>query len=996
LNNNKNAPRRWLATVLAVMLAAVAGSARADGSDKSFVVTTQLRVVYYDPSEDYLVPHVTQSFLDALAGHKRLLDFTPSGRVSVFLRDLRDRGNGSAYETPFNEIEFEIAASDEPYETFSSGDRYKVTAVHELTHIATIDRASTVDERYRRWFNGKVAIDAAHPESLLYNYLTAPRQTSPRWYLEGSAVFMETWMSGGVGRAQGGYDEMVFRAMVHDSAHFYDPLGLVSKGTAIDFQTGANAYLYGTRFMDYLAFTYGPQRLLHWWRRDDGSRRYYADDFQRVFGLSLDESWQQWIRFEHEFQRENLRSVSEQPLTGYHDLTHKDLGAVSRSFLTGDGTKLITAVRYPGQVANIVSIDRATGAVTELHEIKGARGYSVASLALDPKTQTLFYTTNNNTFRNVEALDLRTGRSRMLLQAARIGDLAFNPADRSLWGLRLKNGVVVVVRIPYPYTDWQRLYTFPSNEQAFDLDISPDGTLASVSVSGPGPRPGSPQVTQVRIMRTAALIAGEDQVEHSFSMGASVPEGFVFSQDGRYLYGSSFFTGVSNIYRYEIATGELAAVTNAEVGFFHPLPLDDSRLIVLRYAAKGFVPTVVEARPTEDLSAVRFLGAQVAAKYPEVKGWVVHTSPDSAYASQVLRQGPYHPAQNLALESLIPVVTGFEDSIGVGARARFSDPLDLAWLTLDAAYTPDPNLPSRERLHLSANAHQGDWSAGANWNRADFYDLFGPTKRGLTGYNGYLGYDRPFVYDPPETLDFVAKVAYYGDLDTLPGFQNVTSPSKTLFVAEAGLVSIDTRTSPGSVDAETGHTWSLKAHAYAAAGDFLPRLTGTYDVGFALPLDHSSIWLRSGASIADGAHANPLANVYLGGFGNNYVDSGANGSAQRYRDILSMPGFDLDALEGKSFVKSMLEWCLPPIRFEALGSPGFYVSWARPELFVGGLVTNPGNSSYRQTSGDVGAQLDFQLHVMHRLPMMLSIGAARGFGGDGLARSEFMLSLQVF
>ncbi len=69
-------------------------------------------------------------------------------------------------------------------------------------------------------------------------------------------------MSSGVGRAQGGYDEMVFRVMVQDGAKFYDPLGLVSKGTEIDFQTRANAYLYGTRFMDYLAFTYGPQNVL--------------------------------------------------------------------------------------------------------------------------------------------------------------------------------------------------------------------------------------------------------------------------------------------------------------------------------------------------------------------------------------------------------------------------------------------------------------------------------------------------------------------------------------------------------------------------------------------------------------------------------------------------------------------------------------------------------------------------------------------------------------
>ena len=52
-------------------------------------------------------------------------------------------------------------------------------------------------------------------------------------------------MSGGIGRVQGGFDEMVFRAMTRDDAHFYSNLGLVSEGTAIDFQVGANAYLYG-------------------------------------------------------------------------------------------------------------------------------------------------------------------------------------------------------------------------------------------------------------------------------------------------------------------------------------------------------------------------------------------------------------------------------------------------------------------------------------------------------------------------------------------------------------------------------------------------------------------------------------------------------------------------------------------------------------------------------------------------------------------------------
>jgi hypothetical protein len=985
---------------LAVITVLAFASAPAFPVDLSFVETDELRFVYY-PDDLSLVPHVTQSFLSALAAHKRVWGYVPDDGLTVFLRDWQDYGNAATYWAPHNLIGVDVAPSYNPYETISSADRIEAMAVHELTHSATTERASPEDYRWRHFFHGKVSVDSAHPETLLYNYLTVPRSISPGWYLEGSAVFMETWMTGGVGRAQGGYDEMVFRAMVQDGAKFYDPLGLVSKGTAIDFQTGANAYLYGTRFMDYLAFNYGPDRLLAWWRRDAGSRRYYADQFQRVFGLSLNESWHRWIDFEHEFQRKNLQSVHEHPLTEFHDLTHRDLGAVSRSYLSKDGSKLYMAVRYPGQVAHIVALSRRDGSVRQLAEIKGPRGYTVTSLAYDPQSETLFFTSNNTTtYRNLEALDLRTGKTRMLNHAARIGDIVFNPADRSLWGLRFANGRDVLVRLPPPYNEWFRLYTFAPDEVAFDLDLSPDGTLASVSVSGRGTRIGAPHVTQVRVIRTDALVHGDATPLHTLTMESSVPEGFVFSPDGRYLFGSSYYTGVSNIYRYELATEKLDAVSNAALGFFRPLPLDDSQLIVLRYSARGFVPTQIEAQPTEDLSAVTFLGEQVAEKYPTVQSWVAQVPSTIPYESQILRQGTYRPARELQFDSLIPVIKGYFDSVSLGANARFSDPIGWSWINVDTTYSPDDSLPSKQRLHALVTAHIPEWTAGAAWNRDDFYDLFGPTKRSLAGYNGYVSYDHFFVYDAfydaRRTMDITAKVAYYGDLVTLPGFQNVLSPTSNLLTADVGLTSVDTRRSPGAVDDETGHTWSLKAHTYSAPGEFIPSIRGTFDVGFPLPLDHSSIWLRTGAAVSAGARDNPLSNFYLGGFGNNWVDSGTNGSAQRYRELLSMPGFEIDALQGKSLVKAMLEWCIPPARFETLGSPGFYVSWMRPELFATALETDFNNATFRQQAYDVGGQLDFQLHVMHRFPMMLSIGVAEGFGGGGFAKTEFMASLQVF
>ena len=53
-----------------------------------------------------------------------------------------------------------------------------------------------------------------------------------------------------------------------------------------------------------------------------------------------------------------------------------------------------------------------------------------------------------------DALDPITGQSRTLMRDVRVGDLAFDPADSSLWGVRHFNGISTLVRIPPPYTDW--------------------------------------------------------------------------------------------------------------------------------------------------------------------------------------------------------------------------------------------------------------------------------------------------------------------------------------------------------------------------------------------------------------------------------------------------------------------------------------------------------------------------------------------------------------
>ena len=216
---------------------------------------------------------------------------------------------------------------------------------HELVHISNTDQAAPADRRARRFFAGKVLATPEHPETIFYQYLTAPRKTSPRWYLEGMAVFLETWMAGGLGRAQSAYDEMVFRAMVRDNAHFYDPLGLVAEGVQVDFQVGANAYLYGTRFITYLAYEYSPEKVVEWAQRDKGSRRSYRREFERVFGKPLDDAWQDWIEFEHAFQEDNLARLRQFDVTPHETLVPEALGSVSRAYYDAANDAIIAGFR---------------------------------------------------------------------------------------------------------------------------------------------------------------------------------------------------------------------------------------------------------------------------------------------------------------------------------------------------------------------------------------------------------------------------------------------------------------------------------------------------------------------------------------------------------------------------------------------------------------------------------------------------------------------------
>jgi hypothetical protein len=949
--------------------------------------TEDLNLIYTGKALEYMTSHVVNRYERSLEYHRDFFDYDSDEKVTILLQDFYDYGTGGTGAVPRNRMALNIAPFSYVYETRPANERMNWLMNHEMVHVVCSDKASGTDDFFRSIFFGKVSATAQDPVSMLYSYLTVPRWYCPRWYHEGIAVFMETWMAGGLGRALGAYDEMVFRTKIRDGSYIYNAVGLESEGTASDFQVGANSYLYGTRFFSYLALTHGPENLINWVTRTDDSKRYFSSQFKNVYGVSLSDEWSRWVEWEHEWQEANLERIRSHPTTEFRPLSPHALGSVSRGYYSPTERRIYAALLYPGETAHIAALDIDTGGLEKICEVRGAALYYVTSLAYDPDSGTLFLTTDNAGYRDLVAVDIGTGKTEMLVKDVRTGDLAFNRSDRSIWGVRHYNGLSTIVRIPHPYEEWNHVHSFPYGHDIFDLDISPDGrylTGALTDISG--------MHLELIGMETKSLLMGSGSYDVLFDFENSTPANFVFSPDGNYLYGSSYYSGVSNIYRYDLREKDMDLISNCETGFFRPLPVSDDSLVVFQYTGQGFVPGMISSQPIERAAAIQYLGQEIVKRHPVVTTWSLTGQAKDEADSVTTVPEDYRLPPEGELVSAYPVVAGYKDYVAVGMRFNFEDMLGISNTHLTGTYSPVDQLPKEERLHVGFSYSYWNWNVDYSYNNADFYDLFGPTKTSLKGHSAAVGYHRSLFWEEPRKLDLNVGVSGYAGLERLPDYQNVAaSYDKSLsYMAALGYENVDATL--GAADYEKGVKAQLEASNVYVNSEHFPRVYATLDYGFLLPADHWSLWLRSSAGHSFGDGESPFGNFYFGGFGNNWVD---RRGIKRYRDYYSFPGSELNAVGGKNYGKLMVELLLPPARFKRLGLTSAYFRWARLALFSSGIVTNPNWDGGRRELLNVGGQIDFRLVTFSLLNSTLSFGYAAALERDRKLTDEFMVSLKI-
>lgn len=948
--------------------------------------TEQSQVIYYSAFHDYIIPHIVSKNLKIWLHDQEFWGYNPSEKPVYFINDFSDFGNGGAIGLPFNFVMLSLAPPINAYDILPQSERVQMLQTHELMHIIAMDQSSPQVRRFRKFFAGKTSVSSSHPETVLSTYLTVPRYFAPRWYHEGIAVFMETWQNSGVGRTLSAYDEMIFRSIIKDQRKIFTPYNLESEGTGIDFTMGSLSYIYGTRFVSYLAIRYTPEKVVEWYNINQSKSFDFSHAFKQTFACDLEFAWEQWIQFEQKWQEENLERLNKSPFTEYKIINSELNGSFSRMFYDNDTQMIYTAYKPYNGKPQLISIDKE-GRYRKLVSISNAANNIVSSLVFDQTNKRLFYTTDNWQFRDLWVYDLLKQKNTLLIKDLRAGHFAFRAQDGSLWGIRHNNGLCTLIKLEAPYTDWKAIHVFNYGHDIFDLDISPNGEQLVAIIS------------DIQGNHKLALFDFDNINRKGFSYSEpidfedSAPNHFVFSPDSKQLFGSSYYTGVSNIFQHNIQENESRIVSHTDVGFFRPCYIGGDSLIALKFTSQyGFTPITFTLSDSVQAKAIHFMGNEIVEKYPQVKGWFIPETDSSSFLNYKSFTHEYSVLKNTQLLYWHPIVLGYKDYVSYGARFTFGDKTNLLSTDTHLSYSPSEKLESEEMFHFYASMRYMSWTLKLKHNYANFYDLFGPEKQSRKGDRIELTKSINLFND--ETIEALSILGMYATFnnDALSLYQDVAIQEREIYSFDHSFTLSNTRKTLGAIDSEYGYVFNLYNNADKIKDDYFIKSTIKADVGFITPVKNMNIWLRNYSGKIWGDQNSSNSYYYFGGFRNNYLDYR---SPSRYQELPSFPGVDINEIPANQFVKSMLELNFPPfygIQFKSLQMMPKYL---KTSLFTSILLTDVEAIESKNIYSNIGIQWTLKMQYLSQLSGSLSLGYARAFH-ESHSSDELMLSVSLF
>ncbi len=496
------------------------------------------------------------------AAHLRLtkeLNWSPVEKTHVILSDESDHPNGFATPVYFNRTVIFLAPPTSINTLEDFDDWLSTLIIHEYTHIIHLDKSAGSPEYLKNIF-GRF-------------FLLFPNLFQPGWVIEGLATYKETFPDRGIGRGQSTMFASMMRVEVDNGLQPVSHVNLPVN----TWPSGTTGYLYGVYFMNFVAETYGENKLQEW--IDEYSDNLFPffinTNASQVLGKNITALWEEYEHWLDEKFQPQIQAIKSRGIKQGIQLTADAYKTDSVRAVATDQGDEIYYVRNNGYKRPGLIIIRPDGSSEELIDLNNNVDLDIHPEAGLLLTQNEFC--NNYTiYKDIYLYNKNNNKLKRLTECGRYLFASWFPDGKQIMAVHNEKNRFELHLLDARGQLREILWQAGNGEILGQIDVSADSNkvVSSIWRKGDGWNLELFDLTSKRW----------DKITRDVNITAN-PQ---FDPDGNILF-SLEKNGVYNLHRYISTSGKVEQITNLLGGAFQSSQArSNGAIYYTAYTAEGY------------------------------------------------------------------------------------------------------------------------------------------------------------------------------------------------------------------------------------------------------------------------------------------------------------------------------------------------------------------------------------------------------------------------
>ena len=520
--------------------------------------TEHFHLNYPETVEQSTVHLSAKYFEEAYSLHTKTFNWKPRGKVEVVLIDNTDEANGLTSILPYNWIILYVVAPRAESTLSNYNNWLRLLIFHEFAHTVHLDAVAGM------W----------RPVRFILGQTAAPNGMQPVWIKEGLATYLESTRTG-KGRANASLTEMMVRTAVLEQRF---PKISEADGFQWEWPSYNLAYLFGVEFVEYLANTYGEEKIVAFTERTRRSPVFFMINrhAKKVFGKTFYQLWKDWeksleIKYA-EFLNPNTSFTSSFSLHTKEKDEQQEAPSISP-----DGQLIAYASTSPHHGNEIKILNLKTKKIT-----KFAVQHEATQMAWTPDSSKIIYSAlqrhkRYNRFFDLWEYDVKSKKHKRLTSGMRARDPVVSPDGKEILFVRGDER-------------GDNLYVYTLETRKAKLFTKE--TLNHVQLSRPSwsKKNNLIAVSVHRLEEGWKMYLLNPKTKSFARISKSVADerDASWQENGEKLFYISDAKGIFNLFVYDAKHQSIAQASHLKTGIFSPSSADGKTVYAQVYNADGY------------------------------------------------------------------------------------------------------------------------------------------------------------------------------------------------------------------------------------------------------------------------------------------------------------------------------------------------------------------------------------------------------------------------